>query len=122
MIIPSDGSAPKSGKELIQFFHIPDVVKDNVMATAWFPDSKHIIFAKHIDSDYNPIYIYNVETGEERFLETGTNINHDITVSLHGLVSFRAQVLGWDRIFIASTTHFQEYVKLNSHKWANVEF
>ena len=117
MIIPSDGSAPAAGKELIEYFHVADVVKDNSQATAWFPDSKHIIFAKNIESDYNPIYIYNVETRQERLIDTGTAINHDITVSPHGLVSFRAQVLGWDRIFIASTTYFQEYIKLNFHRY-----
>jgi len=109
MIIPSDGSAPQAGKELIKYFHVPDVVKDNTQGTAWFPDSKHIILAKNIDRDYNPIYIYNTETRQESLVETGTNINHDISVSSNGLISFRAQVLGWDRIFIAVSTYFQEY-------------
>jgi len=111
MIIPSDGSAPESGNELTNYFCIPDVIKDNSQATAWFPDSRHIIFAKSIDSDYNPIYIYDVENREERFVDTGTNINHDITVSSHGLVSFRAQIMGWDRIFIATTSFFNQYLK-----------
>jgi len=110
MIIPSDGSAPAVGKELIDYFHVSDVIKDNTQGTAWFPDNKHIIFAKSIDSDYNPIYIYDIEERAERFVETGTNINHDITVSPHGLVAFRAQLLGWDRIFIAHSTYFQEYL------------
>jgi Tol biopolymer transport system component len=117
MIIPSDGSAPSAGKELINYFYVGDVVKDNSQATAWLPDGKHIVFAKNIETDYNPIYIYNIETREEKLVDTGTSINHDITVSPHGLVSFRAQVLGWDRIFIASTTYFQEYLKLNSQKY-----
>ncbi len=111
MIIPSDGSAPKAGKELIEYFHVPDIVKDNTQSTAWFPDNTHILYAKNIDSDYNPIYIYNIENRKESFVETGTDINHDITISPHGLVSFRAQVLGWDRIFIAFSTHFLEYTK-----------
>lgn len=109
MIIPSDGSAPQAGKELIKYFHMPDIVKDNTQGTAWFPDSTHIILAKNIDRDYNPIYIYNTETRQESLVETGTNINHDISVSSNGLISFRAQVLGWDRIFIAVSTYFQEY-------------
>ncbi|MFW6139011.1 MAG: TolB family protein, partial [Spirochaetota bacterium] len=111
MIIPSDGSAPKKGEELIDYFHIPNVIKDNYQATAWFPDSRHIIYAKNIDSDYNPIYIYNTRTREERYINTRTSINHDVTVSTHGLVSFRAQYLGWDRIYIANTTYFQEYLR-----------
>jgi Tol biopolymer transport system component len=111
MIIPSDGTAPRAGEELIEYFHIPDIVKDNTQNTAWFPDNTHILYAKNIDSDYNPIYIYNIENREEKFIETGTDINHDITVSPHGLVSFRAQVLGWDRIFIAFSTYFLEYTK-----------
>ncbi len=111
MIIPADGSAPASGKQLIKYFHISDVVKDNVQGIAWFPDNKNLIFAKNIDSDFNPIYIYNIETREETFVETDTSINHDINVSPHGMVSFRAQVLGWDRIFIASTSYFEEYLK-----------
>ena len=111
MVIPSDGSGPQAGKELINYFHIPDIVKDNTQGTAWFPDSVYIIYAKNIDSDYNPIYIYNTKTRQEIPVTSGTSINHDITVSPHGLVSFRAQVLGWDRIFIAVTTYFEEYMK-----------
>jgi Tol biopolymer transport system component len=111
MIIPSDGSAPKAGQELVEYFHVSDVIKDNTQGAAWFPDSGHIIYAKNIDSDYNPIYIYNIGDRVERLIETGTDINHDITVSSHGLVSFRAQLFGWDRIFIASTTYFQEYLE-----------
>ena len=111
MIIPSDGSAPPAGKELLGYFHLPDVIKDNNQGTAWFPDSRHILYAKSIENDYNPIYIYDVESRTETLVKTGTDINHDITVSPHGLVSFRAQVLGWDRIFVASTTFFQEYLK-----------
>lgn len=112
MIIPADGSAPSSGKELVEYFHVSDVIKDN--GAAWFPDSRHIIFAKNIDTDYNPIYIYDIEEKKQHLVETGTDINHDITVSAHGIVSFRAQVLGWDRIFIALTTYFKEYFELNS--------
>jgi Tol biopolymer transport system component len=111
MIVPSNGSAPVAGKELISYFHVSDVIKDNTQGTAWFPDNKHIIFAKSIESDYNPIYIYNIEERAERLVDTGTDINHDITVSPHGLVSFRAQRFGWDRIFIASSTYFLEYLK-----------
>ena len=111
MIIPSDGSAPSAGKELIDYFQIADVVKDNTQGAAWFPNSRHIIYAKNIDSAYNPVYIYDREKGEESLVETGTNINHDITVSPHGLVSFRAQLLGWDRVFVASSSFFQEYVR-----------
>jgi hypothetical protein len=113
MIIPSDGTAPKSGKELVFYFHSSDVVKDSSQGIAWFPDSSHLLYAKNVATDYNPIYIYNVDTREERPIDTGTAINHDITVSPHGLASFRAQVLGWDRIFIASTTYFQSYIQLN---------
>jgi hypothetical protein len=111
MIVPSDCSAPKAGEELIPFFHIGDVVKDNVQGTAWFPDSRHLLYAKHIDSDYNPIYIYDIEQRAEKLVDSGTDINHDLTVSPHGLVSFRAQRFGWDRVFIASTTFFQEYLR-----------
>lgn len=116
MIIPSDGSAPNSGKELAEYFHIPDVIKNGSQGAAWFSDSKNIMYAKNIDTDYNPIYIYNVEKRVESLVETDTDINHDIMVSPHGLVSFRAQVLGWDRIFIASTTYFKEYMRLNFRK------
>lgn len=111
MIVPADGSAPEAGEDVIPYFHVPDVIKDNTQGTAWFPDGKHIIFAKNIDSDYNPIYIYNVEERTEKLVETGTDINHDLTVSPHGLVSFRAQLFGWDRVFVASSTYFQEYLR-----------
>jgi Tol biopolymer transport system component len=111
MIVPSDGSVPAAGDELTHFFHAGNIIKDNTQGTAWFPDSRHILYAKNIDSDYNPIYIYDIEEQSEKLVETGTDINHDITVSPHGLVSFRAQLFGWDRIFIASTTYFQEYLR-----------
>jgi Tol biopolymer transport system component len=114
MVIPADGSAPSAGKDLVDYFYISDVVKDNTQGTAWFPDSTHIMFAKNIDSEYNPIYIYNIETRDEYYIDTGTNINHDITVSPHGLVSFRAQVLGWDRIFIGISSFYRAYQKENA--------
>jgi Tol biopolymer transport system component len=110
MVIPADGSGPAAGEELIDHFHVADVIKDNSQGTAWFPDSEHIIFAKNVDSEYNPVYIYDIRNRAERFVDTGTDINHDLTVSPHGLISFRAQALGWDRIFIASSTYFQEYI------------
>jgi Tol biopolymer transport system component len=116
MIVPSDGSGPGGGTELTDYFHIPDVIKDNTQGTAWFPDSRHIIFAKNIDSDYNPIYIYDIQNRTEEYIDTGTSINHDITVSRHGFVSFRAQQLGWDRIFVASSTFFQEYLNAKHAK------
>jgi len=119
MVIPSDGSGPKAGQALIDYFHISDVVKDNTQGTAWFPDSTHIAYAKNIDSEYNPIYIYNTKTRQEFPVETGTSINHDITVSPHGIISFRAQVLGWDRIFIAVTSFFEEYMKERKSKLAS---
>jgi Tol biopolymer transport system component len=119
MVIPSDGSSPSAGKELIDYFLVPDVVKDNNQGTAWFPDSRHILFAKNIDSDYNPIYIYDVETRTEALIPTGTDINHEITVSPHGLISFRAQVSGWDRVFVAHTTYFQKY--LDEQKFGGTE-
>lgn len=110
MVIPSDGSSPPAGKELIEYFLVPDVVKDNSQGIAWFPDSRHILFAKSIDSDYNPIYIYDVEKRTEALVPTGTDINHEITVSPHGLISFRAQVSGWDRVFVAHTNYFKKYL------------
>jgi Tol biopolymer transport system component len=110
MIIPADGSGPKAGEELIPYFHIPDVIKDNTQPAAWFPDSRHLLYAKNIDNDYNPVYIYDIQNRTEQFVDTGTDINHDLTVSPHGLISFRAQNMGWDRIFYASTTYFQEYL------------
>lgn len=112
MIIPSDGSAPKSGKELVNYFRIPDVIKDNNQGVGWLPDSRRILYAKSIEGGYNPIYIFDVETGEHILVETRTHINHDIAISSNGLIAFRAQVLGWDRIFIASTTYYQEYQRL----------
>ena len=110
MIIPSDGSAPKAGKELTKYFCVSDVIKDNSQGTAWFPDSENIILAKNIDSDYNPIYIYNINDKKTFMVKTGTNINHDFTVSSHGLVCFRAQYFGWDRIFIGDTSYFEAYL------------
>jgi hypothetical protein len=36
-------------------------------------------------------------------LQTGTNINDDVTCSRDGTIAFRAQVNQWDQIFIART-------------------
>ena len=80
-----------------------NVVLDLNTGPAWSPDSMKVFYVANNPQDFNPICSYNIYTGRKHVLRTGTKMNHDIIVSNQGIISFRAQVGAWDRVFIALT-------------------
>lgn len=79
------------------------VLVDLNTGPAWTPDSKKVFYVKKDATRFNPICSYDLYTGKNYILKTGTKMNRDILLSKHGILSFRAQVGAWDRVFIALT-------------------
>jgi len=102
LVVETDGSAPTEGDGLIQRVVAHNVIPDVAQGPAWLPDSKRIAYARNDQQDFSPIYVVNVQTRKNVRLETGTSINHDLTISSQGVLAFRAQVEQWDQIFLAS--------------------
>jgi len=80
-----------------------DVVIDLNAGPAWTPDSRKLIFVKRDPQSFNPIHGYDLFTGQSYMFRTNTRMNRDILVSKLGVLSFRAQVGAWDRVFVALT-------------------
>ena len=80
-----------------------DVVIDLNTGPAWSPDSRKIFYVKHDPSVANPIHAYDLFLGRSYLFKTNTRMNRDILVSKLGILSFRAQVGVWDRVFVALT-------------------
>jgi Tol biopolymer transport system component len=101
VVVPADGSGPSKGAALAQRAAAVNVVKDPEVGPAWLPGGRLIAYARNIKAEFNPIYVVDTESGEERRIETSTRMNHDLTCSESGLLAFRAQVASWDDIFVA---------------------
>ncbi|MCU0242598.1 MAG: hypothetical protein MUF51_09280 [Vicinamibacteria bacterium] len=101
VVIAADGSGPSKGQALTKCVAATNVTKDIEVGPAWLPSGKVIVFARNLKAEWNPVYFVDVETREERRLETGTRMNHDLTCSSKGWLAFRAQVASWDDIFVA---------------------
>lgn len=80
-----------------------DVVIDLNTGPAWSPDSRKIFYVKRDPSVANPIYACDLFTGRSYVFKTKTRMNRDILMSKVGILSFRAQVGVWDRVFVALT-------------------
>jgi len=80
-----------------------DVVIDLNTGPAWSPDSRKIFYVKRDPSVANPIYAYDLFSGRDYLFKTNTRMNRDILLSKLGILSFRAQVGVWDRVFVALT-------------------
>lgn len=102
LVVKADGSDPTEGERLGERVVAFNVIPDVSLGPAWLPDSKRIAYARNDKHDFSPIYIVNVDTRKAVRLETGTNINHDLTISSEGVLAFRAQVDQWDQIFLAA--------------------
>jgi hypothetical protein len=80
-----------------------DVVIDLNTGPAWSPDSRKLFFVKRDPGVANPIAGYDLFTGKSYLFKTQTRMNRDILMSKLGVLSFRAQVGVWDRVFVALT-------------------
>lgn len=80
-----------------------DVAIDLSTGPAWSPDSQKIFFVKRDLDAFNPIQGYELFSGRTYVLQTKTKMNRDILVSKLGVLSFRAQVGAWDKVFLALT-------------------
>ncbi len=89
--------------ELKEMVVAKDVVIDLNTGPAWSPDSRKIFYVKRDPSVSNPIYACDLFTGRSYVFKTKTRMNRDILMSKVGILSFRAQVGVWDRVFVALT-------------------
>src|SRR5262249_17463108 len=89
--------------ELASMVVAEDVVIDLNTGPSWSPDSRKIFYVKRDQVAANPIYAYDLYSGRQYTFATGTRMNRDILVSRLGVLSFRAQVGVWDRVFVALT-------------------
>lgn len=80
-----------------------DVVIDLNTGPAWSPDSRKVFYVKRDISVANPIYAYDISSGKNYLFNTNTRMNRDLLISSLGILSFRAQVGAWDRVFLALT-------------------
>jgi len=101
VVVESDGSGPRKGKELAARVVASDVVPDVESGPAWMPDSRRLVYVKDDKFSYNPLYIVDVEERRSVLLRTGTKMNHDVACSANGTIAFRAQEEQWDHIYIA---------------------
>ncbi len=100
-VIAADGSDPKEGEGLAMKVFAKNIIPDVEQGPAWMSDSKRIVYVKNDRQAYNPIYIVDIEKGENLLLRTGAKMNHDVTCSADGTIAFRAQVEQWDHIHVA---------------------
>jgi Tol biopolymer transport system component len=100
VVVPADGSGPKKGAALAERTFAVNVVKDPEVGPAWLPRGESLVYARNSKKEFHPIYVVNVATREERRIETGTRMNHDLVCSSRGVLAFRAQVASWDDIFV----------------------
>lgn len=94
-------------EDLKQFVVATNVIPDVASGPAWLPDGNHIVYVKNNEHDYSPIYIADIGSGMSRKLDTGTNINHDVSCSKDGVIAFRTQVDQWDRIYLTRITNLK---------------
>lgn len=103
MVVPYTQGKTYSESELRGMVVAKDVVIDLNTGPAWSPDSRKIFYVKRDPSVANPIYAYDLFTGRDYLFKTGTRMNRDILLSKLGILSFRAQVGVWDRVYVALT-------------------
>jgi hypothetical protein len=103
MVVPYVPGKTYAETELRNMVVARDVVIDLNTGPAWSPDSRKIFYVKRDPSVANPIYAYDLFTGRDYLFKTNTRMNRDILLSKLGILSFRAQVGVWDRVFVALT-------------------
>lgn len=102
-VVPYKKGKTYTAKELSRRIVARDVVVDLNTGPSWTPDSRKLLYVKRDPKSFNPIHGYDLFTGRKYVFNTGTKMNRDIMVSRLGVLSFRAQVGVWDRVFVALT-------------------
>lgn len=103
LVVPYVAGKTYRESELREMVVAKDVVIDLNTGPAWSPDSRKIFYVKRDPSVSNPIFAYDLFTGRSYVFKTKTRMNRDILMSKVGILSFRAQVGVWDRVFVALT-------------------
>jgi Tol biopolymer transport system component len=101
VVISADGSDPTRGDGLAANVVATDIIPDVEAGPAWMPDSDRIVYVKNDRQEYNPIYVIDIRKKTSMLLKTNTKMNHDLSCSPDGTISFRAQVDQWDQIYLA---------------------
>lgn len=102
-VLPLSGNRTYTNKDMPSTIVARNVVIDLNTGPAWSPDSRKIFYVKHDSTGTNPIAGYDLYSGKNYILATNTRMNRDILMSPLGVLSFRAQVGVWDRVFVALT-------------------
>lgn len=103
-VLPADMNVfPVTDDELKKYTVARDVVVDLNTGPAWSPDGRKVIYVKRDPDLFNPIYAYDLFEGRTYYFKTNTRMNRDIMMSRLGVLSFRAQVGSWDKVFVALT-------------------
>lgn len=102
-VVPLQGARALGAQDLGRMIVARNVVVDLNTGPTWSPDSSKIFYIQNDPRNFNPIYSYDLFSGHRYQLKTGTRMNRDLLVSKIGILSFRAQVGSWDRVFIALT-------------------
>ncbi len=101
-VLPFSGRYP-TAFDMKKHIIAHNVVLDLNTGPAWSPSGEYIFFIANDLSLFNPIYAHHLKTGIQYRLQTNTRMNRDLMISKHGVLSFRAQVGAWDKIFVALT-------------------
>lgn len=114
LVVPYVSGKTYSATELSAMVVAKDVVIDLNTGPAWSPDCRKIFYVKRDPTAYNPIYAYDLYSGRTFLFKTKTKMNRDILMSRLGILSFRAQVGVWDKVFVALTNQGQHLQSSNS--------
>jgi len=120
-VVPLDGKS-YSSKELNSMIVARNVVVDLNTGPAWSPDGRKIFYVKNDPKEFNPIFGYDLFTGRVYQLKTGTRMNRDLLISQLGILSFRAQVGVWDRVFVALTNQGLQLQGLNHYLDSRIHY
>ena len=112
-VVPYIKGKTYKAEELKKTIIARDVVIDLNTGPAWTPDGRGIFYVKRDPKNFNPIYGYDLFAGQRYFFKTSTKMNRDILMSKLGVLSFRAQVGVWDRVFLALTNQGLQLQKMD---------
>lgn len=93
---------------------IPIVVSSNVVldlttGPSFSPDYRFLFYVENDMVQMNPIMSFSLMDKRNIVVETQTQMNRDVMISNLGILSFRAQVGAWDRVFIALTNTGKQF-------------